>query len=106
MLEFLVRIVSSLGPAFSGWAANRVLSTGGTPTSAAEPIATADLAEHALSIYDGIQDPFPAVMVGAPSGGVAHLASALGVPFLWQHFLTGFRDHRHADDICTYAAHG
>jgi len=100
------QLLSRLGPDLNAWLVNRVLSTGGTAHEVADRITTAHLARHALSFYEGLEGPYEALILGAPNGGVAHLATALHVPFLSQHFLTSFRDHKHADDIETYQAHG
>jgi len=100
------QLLSHLGPDFNVWVVDRVLSTGGTAPDVADRITTAHLARHALGFYDGLEGPYEALILGAPNGGVAHLAMALQVPFLSEHFLTSFRDHKHPDDIQTYQAHG
>lgn len=44
--------------------------------------------------------PFPVVVVGSTSGGLVHLAAALGAPFLPQTTLTSVRDlATHPDDV-------
>ena len=45
---------------------------------------------------------YDAVIVGAPSGGAAHLGSLLGAPFLTQHFLLAFKEHFPIDDSKQY----
>jgi hypothetical protein len=105
-LEHAAALLSHAGPGFNAWAVNRVLSLGGTPREAAQHISSAVLARHAVDIYAGLEGPYPAVLVGAPNGGVAHLATALQVPFLSQHFLTSFRHRKHPDDIAAYAQVG
>lgn len=102
----LATLLSTLGSRFNTWVVDRSQSMAGIASAVADHITTADLAVHALSYYWGVEGPFDAVLVGAPNGGVAHLATALHAPFLSQHFLTSFSDHKHADDIQTYAAHG
>lgn len=48
-----------------------------------------------------------AVIVGAPSGGAAHLSTMLKAPFLTQHFLLCIKHRKTApDDIKEIAAHG
>jgi len=106
LAEILAPLLSRLGPGFNTWVVNRVLSMTGTAPDLADHITTPDLAHHALACYEGLAGPYEAVILGAPNGGVAHLATALQVPFLSQPFLTSFKDHKHADDIKTYAAHG
>jgi len=102
----LATLLGGLGRRFNVWAVDCSQSMTGIAPEVADRITSADLAEHALGFYRGVQGPFDAVIVGAPNGGVAHLATALGAPFLSQHMLTSFRDHKHADDIHIYAEHG
>jgi len=102
----LATLLGGLGRRFNVWAVDRSQSMTGIAPEVADRITSTDLAEHALGFYGRVQGPFDAVIVGAPNGGVAHLATALGAPFLSQHMLTSFRDHKHADDIHTYAEHG
>ena len=102
----LAAVLGPLGRRFNMWVVNRSQSIAGVAPELADRITSSRLAEHALGFYRGVQGQFDAVIVGAPNGGVAHLANALGAPFLSQHLLTAFRDHKHADDICTYAEHG
>ncbi len=49
---------------------------------------------------------YPAIIIGAPNGGVAYLAALLDVPFLPAYFLLSFADHTNPDDIATYHSHG
>ena len=50
---------------------------------------------------------YNAVLVGAPSGAVAHLASLLRAPFLTQHFLIGIRHPRlDPDDVHAIVGYG
>ncbi len=84
----------------------RVIAASAVPPSWAEQITTDDLASWAVSLYAGLRGPWEAIIVGAPNGGVAHLAMALGVPFLSQHFVTAYRDPTPADDVVTYQEHG
>ncbi len=72
----------------------------------ASKLRTDHLAGWAVSLYDGLEGPWDAIIIGAPNGGVAHIATALGVPFLSQHFLISFREHTHPDDVEHYQAHG
>jgi hypothetical protein len=102
----LAMLLGGLGRRFNVWAVDRSQSMTGIAPEVADRITSADLAEHALGFYREVKGPFDAVIVGAPNGGVAHLATALGAPFLSQHLLTSFRDHKHADDIHTYAERG
>lgn len=49
-----------------------------------------DLDEWVVRQYG--RGPFPTVVIGSPSGGVVHLAAALGAPFLPQTTLSTVRD--------------
>lgn len=46
---------------------------------------------------------YPTIVVGAPSGGIAHLAALLGAPFLTASFLLSFR-HRFEPDYHRFGA--
>jgi len=105
-MTFLAGLVSALGQRAACWTVERAISRGGQDPALADRLTTADLACWAVSLYENLAGPWDAVILGAPNGGVAHLATALGAPFLSQHFLISFRDHTHADDIATYRAHG
>lgn len=72
----------------------------------ADRITAEQLARWATSLYEGIDGSFDALIVGAPNGGVAHLAAATRAPFLSQHFLVSFRDPTDADDIQSYFDRG
>jgi hypothetical protein len=72
----------------------------------AQRITTSDLASWAVSLYGELEGPRDALIVGAPNGGVAHLATAMDAPFLSQHFVTSYRDPTPVDDVATYQAHG
>lgn len=49
---------------------------------------------------------YKSIILGAPSGGIAHLSALLHSPFLSTHFLFSFRDQTVADDVKTYFLHG
>lgn len=53
-------------------------------------ISSDDIAHWATSQYRG--GPYPAVLIGAPSGAAVHLAAALHAPFLLQTTLIAVRD--------------
>ena len=71
-----------------------------------------DLARSHVAIYANVADTRTsqarddAIFVGAPNGGVAHLANLVGAPFLSQHFVISFREQCHPDDIGTYFMQG
>jgi hypothetical protein len=61
------------------------------------------LAEERLNDYSGLSGPFPAILVGAALGGAsAHLALALGGPFLPQAFVTTLRGGARNGDVQDY----
>ncbi len=64
------------------------------------------LAGWAVSFYADVQGPFNAIIIGAPNGGIAHLATAMRAPFLSQHFLVNFSDSTPPDDVEIYQKHG
>lgn len=62
-----------------------------------------DLAKERLNDYSQLPGPFPAVTVGAALGGAsAHLALALGGPFLPQAFVTTIKGGSYNGDVLTY----
>ena len=63
----------------------------------ARNISTDDIGHWVTSQYG--RGPYPAVVVGSPSGGAVHLAAALRAPFLPQTTLVAVRDvNTHPDD--------
>ena len=72
----------------------------------ADRITAEQLARWATSLYEESDGPFDALVVGAPNGGVAHLAAATRAPFLSQHFLVSFRGPGDPDDIQSYFDRG
>ncbi len=74
----------------------------------ARHIRTEGLARQAVAHYHFLEDHgiYPAVILGAPNGGIAYLAALLGVPFLPGHFLFSFLHPSHPDDILSYERMG
>lgn len=68
----------------------------------AENISSDDLANWVASEYPETQHD--SIIIGAPSGGVGHLASYLNVPFLTQHFLISFKGKFPIDNSEDYLA--
>jgi hypothetical protein len=62
----------------------------GIPLDKVRHLDVDELDEWAVQQYDG--GPYPVVVIGSGSGGVVHLAAALGAPFLPQTTLSGVRD--------------
>lgn len=67
----------------------------------ASSVTTRDLVNARLQDYDAVRGTrFPAVVIGAAMGGAsAHLAAALGVPFLPQPFILGLRGGSPDDEL-------
>lgn len=87
-------------------AVERALATSGADPALAARLTTGALATWAVALYDETRGPFDTLIIGAPSGGIMHLATALEAPFLSQHFLVSYKDATPADDVETYLAHG
>ncbi len=66
------------------------------------------LARQAVSHYEQVDGRigYPAIIIGAPNGGVAYLAALMGAAFLPAYFLLSFADHTEPDDVASYHAHG
>ena len=71
-------------------------------------VKTEGLARQVIAHYQHVQNRvgYPALIIGAPNGGVAYLAALLDTPFLPSHFLLSFADHSDPDDIATYHSRG
>lgn len=71
-------------------------------------ISSEGLARQALNAYSRVQDGvgYPAMILGAPNGGIAYLAALLNIPYLPAQFLLSFHDPTDPDDIAGYQAHG
>ncbi len=87
-------------------AVERSVAASGVEPSVATRITTSTLATWAVSLYQDVHGPFDSLIIGAPSGGIMHLATALEAPFLSQHFLVSYSDPKSADDVELYLAHG
>jgi len=68
----------------------------GVPQRAARGVRTGDMARWAVNLYP--RRKYRSMLLGAPSGGVSHIGSIAGAPFLTTHFLACFRDTRPIDD--------
>ncbi len=71
-------------------------------------VKTEGLARQAVSHYEQADGRvgYPAIIIGAPNGGVAYLAALMGAAFLPAYFLLSFADHTDPDDVATYQEHG
>lgn len=104
---WLIRLISTFGLRVVRWAVEQAVSRRATDPALATQVRSDALARWAVSLYEDLPGPFPAILIGAPNGGVAHLATALGVPFLSEHFLISFRNSATGpDDVSGYKASG
>src|SRR5512139_3572022 len=101
-----LRAISTLGPRVVRAVVERNQRGVGLDPHLASAIDVEAAAQQHIDEYDGLDGPFDAILVGAPNGGVAHLANALGAPFLSQHFVFSFRGNGATDDVAAYQRHG
>ena len=78
----------------------------GVPGSLAAEVTAEGLAQWAVNLYGTDGPSYDTVVLGAPSGGIGHLAALLGAPFLSEHFVTRFRYRGDPDDVAGYMAYG
>lgn len=76
----------------------------GSPLGSFQGIAPEDPLRDYLRRYP--PGPYPAVVLGDPSGGTAHLAALLGVPLLPPCYLLGVRHRISPDDTRSYVRQG
>jgi hypothetical protein len=71
-------------------------------------IKTEGLARQAVAHYEQTDGRvgYPAILIGAPNGGVAYLAALMGAAFLPAYFLLSFADRTAPDDVASYHEHG
>jgi len=100
------KMVSFAGKKAAITAVERVIANSGADPALAERITTHALASWAVSLYRNVAGPFDAIIIGTPGGGVAHLATALGAPFLSQNFVATYKAPQPPDDVQTYLARG
>ncbi len=103
-----VQSASRLPGSVLRWLVGRKVSEAGLDPVLSRYVTTEGLARQAVSVYAGLTESigYPAILIGAPSGGVAHLAALLHIPFLPAHFMLSFADVTAADDVAAYQAHG
>ena len=71
--------------------------TMGAPANLVPKVNINEILAWALSLYDG-EGKYDGVVVGAPNGAVAHIASLMRFPFLTQHYLCAFKGKFAPDD--------
>ncbi len=104
--QHALRLVAVGGKKASITAIERFVANSGVDPIIARRITASSLAGWAVSLYADLQGPLDTIIIGAPNGGVAHLAVALGAPLLSQHFLVSYNDPTPPDDVQTYQEHG
>jgi hypothetical protein len=74
----------------------------GHPAQRADDVRLDALATWCVRQYSGTNEKYPAILLGAPNGAVAHLAALLRVPFLTTSFCLTFRHPTTAaEDVTT-----
>jgi hypothetical protein len=101
-----LQTISLLGPRVVRSVVERNQRGAGLDPRRAAAIEVEAAAQQHIEEYAGLDGPFDAIFIGAPNGGVAHLANALGAPFLSQHFVFSFRGDSATDDVAAYQRHG
>ena len=96
----LAKIFAKFGTGVRVSLANMVTKGLGDSRDMIQKVNSNVAAAWAVSRYKlSSKQKFDTVLVGAPSGGAAHLSAVLNAPFLTQHFLTNFRHPEiHPDD--------
>lgn len=87
----LLRLLGALPMSVAQWLIPRVQRTAALSLTEMESVSTDMLCQHRLEDYSGLDEVFPAVVMGVAMGGsAAHLCLSVGAPFLPQAFvLTG-----------------
>lgn len=98
-----LRLLGRFPQAVARFAISRFEAIGGLPPEAIHQLTTADLVRERLQDYHELPGTFPCITVGAALGGAAaHLALALGGPFLPQPFVLTLRGGAPDGDVRTY----
>ena len=100
----LIRLSSQLPGSLGASLATRAMDSRPLSRSLSFNLATSDLAQWNVSQYDNL-DPerrFDTIVIGAPSGGTAHLCACLGAPLLADSFPISFASRGKPDDISGY----
>ena len=78
----------------------------GVPQGLADEVKTEGLAQWVVNLYGSDGPSYDTIVLGAPSGGIGHLAALLGAPFLSEHFVTRYRYRGDPDDVIGYLTYG
>lgn len=99
-------LISLGGTKITSTALGRMTASNGVEATLAKRVTASVLANWALSLYDATEGPWDALIIGAPNGGVAHLAIAMGIPFLSQHFTLDVQGAADPDDVTAHQRQG
>ncbi len=102
----MAKLAERLPKAVVQRAVQREIQKMGLDPALASYVETERIAQQALRAYDGAEGPYPAVVIGASSGGAAYLAALLGAPLLPSYFLFSFTYAGDPDDIDAYHQFG
>jgi hypothetical protein len=78
----------------------------GVAQSLAGEVKAEGLAQWAVDLYGSGGSGYDTIVLGAPSGGIGHLAALLGAPFLSELFVTRYRYQGEPDDVVSYETFG
>ena len=104
--DMAARMVALLGKRTIAWSIGQAVRFAGQEGGVADLVSSEQLARWAVGLYENSEGPFDSMVLGAPSGGVADLAVALGSPLLSEHFASVFRARGHVDDISAHLSQG
>ncbi len=96
------KFLSWVGHRASWLLIGQVMHARSAPPKLVRRITTDALASWAISLYQDVPGKWDAILIGASNGGVMHLATALGVPFLSQHFASVLEGLSPLDDVEAY----
>jgi hypothetical protein len=106
VLVALTRPANRLPPRTRLWLVDRLVRNLGVSQDLAHQVTSDGLAQWAVDLYGAEGASFDTVVLGAPGGGIGHLAALLGAPFLSEHFITRYRYRGDPDDAAGYSAFG
>ena len=101
--QILLRIVGHLPSSVAEWIIPRANSGNSLSKSDVENLKTCDLVNGRLKDYNALEGKYPAITIGIGMGGTtAHLALALGGPFLPQAFVMTLKNGTLNGDVNAY----
>jgi hypothetical protein len=101
--KILLRIIGGLPQSVSEWIIPRANSNNALTAEVVRSIKTSDLINGRLADYAELNKKYPAITMGIGMGGTtAHLALALGGPFLPQAFVLTLKNGTMTGDVKAY----